>query len=112
MGDVKAAADYVAKLPAANGKVVVGGFCWGGAKTFNYAVTGADFKAGLVFYGNFAVERLALPPLPFIVTDLKTESFSGFPMLDAMPYEEKAFRITELERRLRQTQRYRLQASK
>ncbi|WP_414663948.1 dienelactone hydrolase family protein [Horticoccus sp. 23ND18S-11] len=52
MGDVKAAAEYVAKLPAANGKVVVGGFCWGGAKTFNYAVTGADFKAGLVFYGS------------------------------------------------------------
>lgn len=52
MADVKAAADYVAKLPAANGKVVVGGFCWGGAKTFNYAATGANFAAGLVFYGS------------------------------------------------------------
>lgn len=52
MADVKAAADYVAKLPAANGKVVVGGFCWGGAKTFNYAATGAHFAAGLVFYGT------------------------------------------------------------
>ena len=52
MADVKAAADYVTKLPAANGKVAVGGFCWGGARTFNYAATGADFAAGLVFYGQ------------------------------------------------------------
>src|SRR5881296_2890657 len=27
--DLNAVADYVAKLPAGNGKVVVGGFCWG-----------------------------------------------------------------------------------
>jgi carboxymethylenebutenolidase len=52
MADVKAAADYVSKLPAANGKVAVGGFCWGGGKTFNYATTGANFAAGLVFYGS------------------------------------------------------------
>jgi tetratricopeptide (TPR) repeat protein len=41
-------------------------------------------------------------PEPVPLTDLKTESFSGYPMVDAMPYEEKAFRITELERRLRE----------
>lgn len=52
MADVKAAAEYVAKLPASNGKVAVGGFCWGGGKTFNYATTGAKFAAGLVFYGS------------------------------------------------------------
>jgi carboxymethylenebutenolidase len=52
MADVKAATDYVAKLPAANGKVVVGGFCWGGGKTFNYAATGAPIEAGFVFYGS------------------------------------------------------------
>ena len=28
--DLNAAAEYVAKLPSCNGKVVVGGFCWGG----------------------------------------------------------------------------------
>jgi len=36
------------------------------------------------------------------LTDLKTESFSGFPMVDVLPFEEKAFRATELERRLRE----------
>ena len=30
--DLNAAADYVAKLPAANGKVAVAGFCWGGGQ--------------------------------------------------------------------------------
>ena len=52
MADVKAAADYVSKLAASNGKVAVGGFCWGGGKTFNYATTGASFAAGFVFYGS------------------------------------------------------------
>jgi carboxymethylenebutenolidase len=52
VADVKAAADYVGKLPAANGKVAVGGFCWGGSRTFTYAASGADFAAGLVFYGS------------------------------------------------------------
>src|SRR5712671_4257571 len=32
--DLNAAVDYVGKLPAANGKVVVGGFCWGGGQSF------------------------------------------------------------------------------
>ncbi len=30
------------------------------------------------------------------------ESFTGFAMVDALPFEEKAFRVTELERRLRE----------
>src|SRR6266478_6613828 len=35
--DLNAVADYVGKLPACNGKIVLGGFCWGGAQTFRYA---------------------------------------------------------------------------
>ena len=31
LADLDAVADYVAELPAANGKVAVAGFCWGGA---------------------------------------------------------------------------------
>lgn len=52
--DIAAAAAYVAKLDASNGKVVVGGFCWGGGKTFLYSVTDPSIKAGLVFYGSGA----------------------------------------------------------
>ena len=52
--DLDAAVAYVRKLDAANGKVVVGGFCWGGAKTFLYAVHNPGIQAGLVFYGSAA----------------------------------------------------------
>ncbi|MBI5688794.1 MAG: dienelactone hydrolase family protein [Verrucomicrobia bacterium] len=52
--DLDAAVAYVKKLDACNGKVVVGGFCWGGAKTFLYAVHNPGIQAGLVFYGSAA----------------------------------------------------------
>jgi len=50
--DLNAAKDYVSKLPAANGKVTVGGFCWGGSETFRYATNNKDIKAAFVFYGT------------------------------------------------------------
>ena len=50
--DLDAVVAHVKALPAANGKIVVGGFCWGGRRTFNYAATGAPIAAGLVFYGD------------------------------------------------------------
>lgn len=50
--DLDAVVKYVGALPAANGKVVVGGFCWGGSQTFRYATKNAAIKAGLVFYGS------------------------------------------------------------
>jgi len=49
--DLNAVTDYVVKLPACNGKVVVGGFCWGGGQTFRYATTNPTIKAAFVFYG-------------------------------------------------------------
>jgi carboxymethylenebutenolidase len=49
--DLNAVADFVAKLPAANGKVVVGGFCWGGGQTFRFATNRPSIKAAFVFYG-------------------------------------------------------------
>jgi carboxymethylenebutenolidase len=50
-GDLNAVADYVAKLPAANGNVVVAGFCWGGGQAFRYATNNPKLKAAFVFYG-------------------------------------------------------------
>jgi carboxymethylenebutenolidase len=35
--DLNAVTNYVGKLPAANGKVAVAGFCWGGAQSFRFA---------------------------------------------------------------------------
>ena len=51
-GDLNAVADYLAKLPAANGKIAVGGFCWGGGQTFRYATNRPSLKAAFVFYGS------------------------------------------------------------
>lgn len=50
--DLSAVADYVAKLPSCNGKVVVGGFCWGGGQSFRFATNNKDVKAVFVFYGT------------------------------------------------------------
>lgn len=49
--DLDAAAEYGKKLPSANGKLYVAGFCWGGGKTFLFATHRRDLSAGFVFYG-------------------------------------------------------------
>lgn len=51
-GDLNAVADYVAKLPACNGKVAVAGFCYGGSQSFRFATNRANLKAAFVFYGT------------------------------------------------------------
>src|SRR5438067_4847526 len=50
--DLNAVADYVAKLPAANGKVTVAGFCWGGGEAFRFATNRPTLAAAFVFYGQ------------------------------------------------------------
>src|SRR3982075_738803 len=50
--DLSAAADYALKLPASNGKLFVGGFCWGGSQTFRFATNRGDLAAAFVFYGG------------------------------------------------------------
>lgn len=50
--DLNAVADYIAKVPASNGKVVVAGYCWGGSQTFRFATNNQNIKAGFVFYGS------------------------------------------------------------
>ena len=49
--DLKAAADYLRKLPACDGKLAVAGFCWGGGQSFRFATNEKDLTAAFVFYG-------------------------------------------------------------
>lgn len=63
--DLNAVADYVSKLPAANGKVVVTGYCWGGSQSFRFATNRPSLKAAFVFYGSApatgqAIDKAAL----------------------------------------------------
>jgi carboxymethylenebutenolidase len=50
--DLDAVVAFAAKIPAANGKVAVAGFCWGGTQSFRYATHAKDIKASFVFYGS------------------------------------------------------------
>jgi len=57
--DLDAAAEYaLTKIPAANGKLAVCGFCWGGGWTFTYATMNPKLKAAYSFYG-VAVDNAA-----------------------------------------------------
>jgi len=49
--DLSATADYAKKIPASNGKLFVGGFCWGGGQTFRFATNRSDLSAAFSFYG-------------------------------------------------------------
>lgn len=49
--DLDAATDYAKKIPSANGKLAVAGFCWGGGKSFAFATHRHDLSAAFVFYG-------------------------------------------------------------
>lgn len=68
--DLNAVAEYVSKLPACNGKVVVMGFCWGGSQSFRYATNNKDLKGAMVFYGTgpddeSAIKRINCPVYGF-----------------------------------------------
>ena len=71
--DLNAAADYGLKLPASNGKLFVGGFCWGGGQTFRFATNRSDLAAAFVFYGpppdKDALARIKAPVYGFYAGD-------------------------------------------
>ncbi len=52
LSDLKASANYIRNLPSASGKLAVGGFCWGGARTWEAANTIDGLTAAYVFYGT------------------------------------------------------------
>jgi carboxymethylenebutenolidase len=75
--DLNAVADYALKLPSANGKLFVAGFCWGGGQSFRFATNRSDLSAAFVFYG---------PPPPDAAMPKITAPVYGF-------YGEKDARI-------------------
>src|SRR5271154_6832929 len=67
--DLNAAADYGLKIPAANGKLFVAGYCWGGGQSFRFATNRPDLSAAFVFYGpppdKDAMARIKAPVYGF-----------------------------------------------
>lgn len=49
---LNAVREYARKIPSANGKTATLGFCWGGARSFEYAAAQPDLNAAVVFYGT------------------------------------------------------------
>lgn len=50
--NLDAAFEYAKQHEAANGKVAVAGFCWGGGQAFAYAGRNNNLAASFVFYGS------------------------------------------------------------
>ncbi|MBX3119218.1 MAG: dienelactone hydrolase family protein [Fimbriimonadaceae bacterium] len=59
-GDLNAACDYAKKIPSANGKVAVAGFCWGGSQTFRFATNRSDLSGAFVFYGTGPTDKASI----------------------------------------------------
>jgi carboxymethylenebutenolidase len=59
-GDLNAAFEYSKKLPSSNGKISVGGFCWGGTQAFHYATQQPGLSAAFVFYGTAPTDETLL----------------------------------------------------
>ena len=68
-GDLNAAANYVKALAQCNGKIEVGGFCWGGTQSFRFACDRPELKAAFVFYGSppekAEMEKISCPVYGF-----------------------------------------------
>jgi carboxymethylenebutenolidase len=58
--DLDATAEYALKIPATNGTLAVGGFCWGGGWTFTYVNENPKLKAAYSFYGTAASDSAAV----------------------------------------------------
>ncbi len=91
MADLDAAAEYAAKLPAANGTIVVTGFCWGGGKAFSYANHNPKLKAAYPFYGPgpstaAEAEKIAGPVYGFYAED-DARINSGLPQTEKVMKE-------------------------
>ncbi|MDZ4701968.1 MAG: dienelactone hydrolase family protein [Rhodothermales bacterium] len=66
--DLAAVTAYMRAMPAANGKVAVAGFGWGGEQALRFATNQSDIKAAMVFYGGppaEGFERIQAPVYGF-----------------------------------------------
>ncbi len=52
LADLNAVADYAKAQPAANGRLAVAGFCWGGGQVWRFALARPDLALANVFYGT------------------------------------------------------------
>jgi carboxymethylenebutenolidase len=61
---------WAVKLPAANGRSAIAGFCWGGGRSFAYALAQPALDAAVVYYGSSPSDTAALAGLKVPVLGL------------------------------------------
>lgn len=59
LDDLDAVFKYAKEIPSGNKVVAVGGFCWGGGQSFNYATHNPNIAAAFVFYGSAPIDEAA-----------------------------------------------------
>ncbi len=59
---LNAVREWALKIPAGNGKIATVGFCWGGGKSFDYAVAQPALAGAVVYYG-VSPENSELPAI-------------------------------------------------
>jgi carboxymethylenebutenolidase len=66
---LNAVREWALTIPAGNGKIATVGFCWGGARSFAYAVTQPTLAGAVVYYGtspeNAELASIKAPVLGF-----------------------------------------------
>jgi carboxymethylenebutenolidase len=93
--------EYGKKLPASNGKTGVIGFCWGGARSFEYATHQPALDAAVVYYGTSpdaaALERVRAPVLGLYGSDDARVNATVPPAQEAMKKANKSYTVHTYE---------------
>ena len=76
LADLDAVADFAAGLPAADGRLFVAGFCYGGSRTFDFATHRPGLAGAFVFYGGPPEDDAALAKIDCTVHGFYGESDS------------------------------------
>lgn len=93
---LNAVREYGIKLPAANGKTASIGFCWGGARSFEYAAAQPELNAAVVYYGTSpsdaaTYEKIKAPVLGLYGSDDARVNVTIDPAKEAMKKADKSY---------------------
>lgn len=93
---MNAVRDYAIKLPASSGKSATIGFCWGGARSFEYAAAQPGLNAAVVYYGTSpsdpsAFEKIRAPVLGLYGGDDARVNATIEPAAEAMKRAGKSY---------------------
>jgi len=89
---------WAVKLPAANGRSAIAGFCWGGGRSFAYAIAQPALDAAVVYYGanpsdTAALAGVKVPVLGLYGGDDERVNATIEPALQAMATAGRTYQV-------------------